>query len=65
MNVKVTASTMRHLHIHFRPITGWKMTLMIISDVQDFMDTPHVGHPDLWQFEPIIPKWITNDEQFY
>ena len=40
------------------------MTLMIISDVQDFMDTPHVGHPDLWQFEPIIPKWITNDEQF-
>jgi len=32
--------------------------------LQDFMDTPHVGHPDLWQFEPIIPKWITNDEQF-
>ena len=24
---------------------------------QDFQDTPHVGHPDLWQFQPIIPKW--------
>lgn len=24
---------------------------------QDFQDTPHLGHPDLWQFQPIIPKW--------
>ena len=24
---------------------------------QDFKDTPHVGHPDIWTFNPIIPKW--------
>ena len=24
---------------------------------QDFKDTPHVGHPDVWKFAPIIPKW--------
>lgn len=24
---------------------------------QDFLDTPHVGHPDLWQFAPVIPVW--------
>jgi len=24
---------------------------------QDFVDTPHVGHPDLWQFAPVIPVW--------
>eukprot|EP00092_Neocalanus_flemingeri_P009860 GFUD01010629.1.p1 GENE.GFUD01010629.1~~GFUD01010629.1.p1 ORF type:complete len:562 (-),score=106.79 GFUD01010629.1:392-2077(-) len=24
---------------------------------QDFLDTPHVGHPDLWQFAPVIPLW--------
>eukprot|EP00092_Neocalanus_flemingeri_P103749 GFUD01132792.1.p1 GENE.GFUD01132792.1~~GFUD01132792.1.p1 ORF type:complete len:465 (+),score=101.42 GFUD01132792.1:343-1737(+) len=24
---------------------------------QDFLDTPHVGHPDLWQFAPVIPMW--------
>ena len=25
--------------------------------LQDFRDTPHEGHPDLWQFNPIIPVW--------
>jgi len=24
---------------------------------QDFKDTPHVGHPDLWQFQPVIVAW--------
>jgi len=24
---------------------------------QDFVDTPHEGHPDLWKFDPIIPVW--------
>jgi len=24
---------------------------------QDFKDTPHIGHPDLWQFQPIRVKW--------
>ena len=23
----------------------------------DFLDTPHVGHPDLWKFDPVIPVW--------
>lgn len=25
---------------------------------QDFHDTPHVGHPDLWQFPPIHHQWL-------
>jgi len=24
---------------------------------QDFKDTPHIGQPDLWQFDPIRVKW--------
>lgn len=26
---------------------------------QDFKDTPHVGHPDLWQFKPVKVTWQT------
>jgi hypothetical protein len=26
---------------------------------QDFKDdTPHVGHPDLWQFDPVSNLWV-------
>jgi len=35
----------------------WDPLPPFIWSEQDFLDTPHEGHPDLWQFAPVIPLW--------
>jgi len=39
----------------------WNPLPPFIWSNQDFVDTPHVGHPDTWQFEPIIPIWQNSE----
>jgi len=57
-DMKVTSSSLA-LALEFVAQSGptWDPLPPFRWSDQDFKDTPHVGHPDLWQFPPLQHTW--------
>merc|ERR1719384_1365859 len=57
-DMKVTSSVLaRSLQFVAQSGPTWDPLAPFRWADQDFVDTPHVGHPDLWMFPPLKHTW--------
>jgi len=63
-DMKVTSSSMaKQLEFIAQSGPTWDPLPPFQWSKQDFSNTPHVGHPDIWQFPPIHHHWQHNEDE--